>query len=235
MEMKKLRKAFTLAEILIVLAIIGVVAALTIPTLMNNIQDKEFETAQKKANSILANGFKLMMAKNDVYKMTDLPFITDCSGSSSCLSTEFKNVFSIVKDSNTGLDTEDLPSSYLIYGETTNSPFKWNGTIYQFITADGMLFGIVRPLSSDLDSDGNPTLLYMAADINGLKKPNMVSKDLYEFLIDKNGTVSDVTSKISTASTCTESNYAGCSESECQALVCHGGCGYEWNSSTSTC
>src|SRR5574344_1738237 len=123
MEMKKLRKAFTLAEILIVLAIIGVVAALTIPTLMNNIQDKEFETAQKKANSILANGFKLMMAKNEVYKITDLPVLTDCGENPYCLSHEFKNVFSIVKDSATGLKTADLPSPYLLYGETTVSSF----------------------------------------------------------------------------------------------------------------
>lgn len=36
----KKAKAFTLAEVLITLGIIGVVAALTIPALMQNIQDK---------------------------------------------------------------------------------------------------------------------------------------------------------------------------------------------------
>ena len=36
---------FTLAEVLITLGIIGVVAAMTIPTLMNNIQDVLFKTA----------------------------------------------------------------------------------------------------------------------------------------------------------------------------------------------
>lgn len=44
-------KAFTLAEVLITLGIIGVVAAITIPTLMNTIQDQQFKTAYKKAYS----------------------------------------------------------------------------------------------------------------------------------------------------------------------------------------
>src|SRR5574344_232947 len=44
-------KAFTLAEVLIVLGIIGIVAALTIPTLMQQIQDNEFKNAAKVAYS----------------------------------------------------------------------------------------------------------------------------------------------------------------------------------------
>lgn len=42
---------FTLAEVLITLGIIGVVCAMTIPTLMNNIQDEQFKAAYKKAYS----------------------------------------------------------------------------------------------------------------------------------------------------------------------------------------
>ena len=56
------KAAFTLAEVLITLAIIGVVAALTIPTLLNNYNDKVLETRYKKAVNIMTNGFKLMMS-----------------------------------------------------------------------------------------------------------------------------------------------------------------------------
>ena len=45
--MKKL--GFTLAEVLITLVIIGVIAAMTIPTLMNNTNSQEFRSAFKKA------------------------------------------------------------------------------------------------------------------------------------------------------------------------------------------
>ena len=47
--MKKL--GFTLAEVLIPLVIIGVIAAMTVPTLMNNTNAQEFRSALKKAIS----------------------------------------------------------------------------------------------------------------------------------------------------------------------------------------
>ena len=39
------KNAFTLAEVLITLGIIGIVAAITIPTLINNVQDAQYKTA----------------------------------------------------------------------------------------------------------------------------------------------------------------------------------------------
>jgi prepilin-type N-terminal cleavage/methylation domain-containing protein len=69
--MKKLRTqpAFTLAETLITIAIIGVVAALTIPTLIKQYQRKVFETQFKKAYSQLNSAYKLMQEEDteDVY------------------------------------------------------------------------------------------------------------------------------------------------------------------------
>ena len=46
-------RAFTLAEVLITLGIIGVVAAMTIPSLINSYQHKVLETQFKKAYAIL--------------------------------------------------------------------------------------------------------------------------------------------------------------------------------------
>ena len=46
--------AFTLAEVLITLGIIGVVAAMTLPTLINNAQNKQLEVAFKKSYSALS-------------------------------------------------------------------------------------------------------------------------------------------------------------------------------------
>ena len=50
--MKK-QKAFTLAEVLITLAIIGIVAAVTIPSVIANYQQQEFKTGLRKAVSVL--------------------------------------------------------------------------------------------------------------------------------------------------------------------------------------
>ncbi|MBQ8458962.1 type II secretion system protein [bacterium] len=51
----KNKLAFTLAEVLITLGIIGVVAALTIPSLVNNYHKKQYYTQFMKARSILEN------------------------------------------------------------------------------------------------------------------------------------------------------------------------------------
>lgn len=58
------KTAFTLAEILITLGIIGVVAAITMPTLINNIQDKQFKTKWKKEYSVISNIFQEILKEN---------------------------------------------------------------------------------------------------------------------------------------------------------------------------
>ena len=55
--------AFTLAEVLITLGIIGVVAAMTLPTLINNYQAKETVTRLKKVYSIVNQAY--LLAQND--------------------------------------------------------------------------------------------------------------------------------------------------------------------------
>ena len=47
------KEAFTLAETLITLGIIGIVAAMTLPSVISNIQDKQFKAAFKKQFSKL--------------------------------------------------------------------------------------------------------------------------------------------------------------------------------------
>ncbi|MBQ3311922.1 type II secretion system protein [bacterium] len=59
--MKKIL-AFTLAEVLIVIGILGVVAALTIPTLNSEAGSKEKVTRLKKSYSVLTDAFDRMMA-----------------------------------------------------------------------------------------------------------------------------------------------------------------------------
>ena len=56
----KNKKGFTLAEVLITLGIIGVVAALTVPTLMQNVTNKQFETGNKVFTNKLKEALKVM-------------------------------------------------------------------------------------------------------------------------------------------------------------------------------
>ena len=56
------KKAFTLAEVLITLMIIGIVAALTIPSVISNYQQQEFKTGLKKAVSVLNEAIQTNIA-----------------------------------------------------------------------------------------------------------------------------------------------------------------------------
>ena len=60
--MKNKKQAFTLAEVLLVLAIIGVIAAVTIPAVMQQSSEKKFAALAKKAQSTLQNAVDLKIA-----------------------------------------------------------------------------------------------------------------------------------------------------------------------------
>ena len=59
-----MKKAFTLAEVLITIAIIGIVAALTIPSVIANAQQQEFKTGLKKAVSVLNEAIQVNIAQD---------------------------------------------------------------------------------------------------------------------------------------------------------------------------
>ena len=58
------KQAFTLAEVLITLMIIGIVAALTIPSVISNYQQQEFKIGLKKAVSVLNEAIQINIAQD---------------------------------------------------------------------------------------------------------------------------------------------------------------------------
>lgn len=67
-------KAFTLAEVLITLGIIGVVSAMTIPNLMSSYNKHVVETKLKKTHSTILQAFKLMQAENGDFSFESLDY-----------------------------------------------------------------------------------------------------------------------------------------------------------------
>ena len=64
--------AFTLAEVLITLMIIGIVAALTIPSVISNAEQQQFKTGLKKAVSVLNSAIQMNIAMEG-----ETPYETD--------------------------------------------------------------------------------------------------------------------------------------------------------------
>ena len=72
MKRKRL-SGFTLAEVLITLAIIGVVAALSIPAVISNSQQQEFKTGLRKAVSVLNSAIKASDAVPSISSSSPYP------------------------------------------------------------------------------------------------------------------------------------------------------------------
>ncbi len=78
------KKGFTLAEVLIVLAVIGVIAALTIPTLMAKWREQATVTQVKKAYSVLSQTNDMLIAKNGEDYMLKLLAGTTTGSAAGC-------------------------------------------------------------------------------------------------------------------------------------------------------
>ena len=96
--------AFTLAEVLITLGIIGVVAAMTMPTLINSTQGAQYKTAYKKALSVMSQAVVMNIALEDYDLSQTLGNTTNGNGNeashnaeSQTLYTLFKNRMNVVK------------------------------------------------------------------------------------------------------------------------------------------
>lgn len=79
--------AFTLAEVLITLAIVGVVAALTMPTLINKCQDIVLENQRKVAISKLSQALGILYAKDQLGEIAD----------ADDMATAFSKIMNVVK------------------------------------------------------------------------------------------------------------------------------------------
>ena len=182
-----MKKAFTLAEVLITLGIIGVVAAMTIPTLIQSYQEKQMVTGLQKFNSIIQQA--VMSWKNDI-DCTDNAYY--CLVSENLPDNAITNFYPIAKFmrvvKNTSTDgTSWLPDDTLnYYGavEATAAFGKVSKTVYgngAFMLEDGMTFSMdVEPAGFDI-----------TVDVNGSKLPNRIGKDTYRMTIG-NGAGSDI-------------------------------------------
>ena len=247
--MKNKNLGFTLAEVLITLAIIGVVAAMTLPTLVNKYQDRVNETRYKKAVSMVSQAVQLAMAQVDSpgnMTHTDLWNCKDKDDVEACYRTETKKLFkSITLDGEALLNKMNDTDYYLSYNKFSPSylvPMAyaedpegdiWNDVDYAFQVADGMAFGYLN------GEDGLSIIL----DTNGISKPNKISKDLYALSVGANGKVVDITESLAGESGLNNDSWAT-QRAECEARpperMTIYGCGgtqvhYEWNEDSHSC
>ena len=174
------RFGFTLAEVLITLGIIGVVAAMTMPTLMNSTQGAQYKAAYKKALSALSQAVTLNVALDD-YNFADLSGTAGTGNGT--LADMLKNRMNVVREETTStnvlLDNGGAYSATNVGGTATND--TGNITIDTGNTTlffnDGIMFSFPSNAANcSKDATINNQPCYGFIDVNGIKAPNKLIK-----------------------------------------------------------
>ena len=178
--------AFTLAEVLITLGIIGVVAAFTLPTLINNYRKTVAVNQLKYAYSTLSQVFT--MAQKDYGQMSEWDiesnFVFDMDSDAQEVNDSLRNFahkymkpyLKVMIDCDTGSSKKsqcDYPI-YLEKGVLANTQ-QGKTNDYRFITNNGMIIHLLY--DNNKVNYGNGIFLWV--DINGKQKPNTYGEDLF--------------------------------------------------------
>ena len=162
------RVAFTLAEVLITLAVIGVVAAMTMPTLINQTNGAQYKAAFKKSLSAISQAVTLNVA------MDDISFADTSRGAEGSAEPPANGV-SVASLLNGRMKVVNITAtnpytSYPSYpsGVTTNFP-----TTYTFMFFnDGSMFSFGNNLEIGTKCHMGTRICWGFIDVNGIKGPN---------------------------------------------------------------
>lgn len=170
-NLKIKHSGFTLAEALITLVIIGVIAALTIPAILVNTEQHEYKSALKKALSTLNQVIELNIALEGYGPIETVSM--DTPGTEDSLFEMFRNRMNVISTS----------TSYS-WGNTTNwAFFTADGMRYEFPTAPNQNMGgkfneknyhCATPAGNIQDDSGEVANLpcLIIVDVNGQRRPN---------------------------------------------------------------
>ncbi len=186
------RKAFTLAEILVVIGIIGVIASLTLPNLNNSTNNKETVAKLQKLYAELNNAHGQAVIKYGPvvswYNGTDnSTLMTRITGQRM---GEFLKVRKICDGAVSGCFTAGTAK----YLNNSNDVNYNNQNTYKMLLSNdiSVTWGIYRNNCGDFKASGNePTnnvCGVFAVDIDGPNKgPHVWGKDLFRFAFAKDG------------------------------------------------
>ena len=170
-----MKRAFTLAEVLITLGIIGIVAAMTLPSLIGKYQKKETVAQLQKAYTVLNQAFRQAEAENESSE-----YWNESSNQASVIFEKYWKPY---------LKSPQICISFTNYcGYQKQQPWKQlrgNNDDYcvllssnyrlSMTLADGQFVSIISGSGYDVNDKR------MIVDLNGPRKPNILGRDTFLF------------------------------------------------------
>ena len=175
----KRRVAFTLAEVLITLGVIGVVAAMTIPTLIKNHEKHVIETQLKKTYSDIGNWIKRSEVDNGSAEYWDYG---DSSSVSTFVDTYLAPYISLKKCNvaSQGKCFKKHDNGYNLW-KLPNGNFTESGAdrVYdqKYLLPDGRAIAVFAEHDTNFGRDW--TYINFRVDVNGARGESILGKDVF--------------------------------------------------------
>lgn len=180
-----MKKGFTLAEVLITLAIIGVVAAMTIPTLIANYQKKTYVTQLQKTYSMIANAAKMVMADEMVENLNhtylNVGYNGDALNEEKCkdsVGVFLNKYFRVIKDCGyVGTSQEQSECLGNVYYNLKSGSGDFHGYGSYCVQINTGATICMDPFDDTVPAE-------IIIDVNGPLSPNVIGRDT--FMLDMN-------------------------------------------------
>lgn len=178
--MKKIT-AFTLSEVLITVGIIGVVSALTVPTLMRNYQNQAQTVQLRKVVSEIENAIDMFITEEGKTSLASTSIAQD-GGVDSFIRTHFKTVKSCSDSETSNCFANE---QYMSIDGNESRTFRCSNNSY--ILANSAVICANRV--SQVTANGINIELFI--DTNGAQAPNIGGRDMFHVYIQPDGRIYD--------------------------------------------
>jgi len=194
--MKNRKYAFTLAEVLVTLGIIGVVSAMTVPSLMQNYQRQSYVTQLHKVYNELSQALVRYQNDKNAINLSEAGMTTV-----SAAQNFIKDYLKVVAEC-PAVEAPCFASSYKTMSGANVNESYFTFTYKSYVLASG---AAVRPAYSK----ANDKIVNICVDINGQKGPNIVGRDLFFLAIYNNGIIDTYSADVVSAPLTEDQRTAG--------------------------
>ena len=167
------RLGFTLAEVLVTLGIIGVVSAMTVPTLMQNHQRKTYVTQLHKVYNEITQAALQYQTDRNAVNLREAGINSEASANAF-----IRNYFKVVNE------CEGLSGCFADSYKKMSGGEVSLGNTRSFVLASG---ASVRPMYNAVGL----ALVSFLVDVNGKQGPNIAGRDLFIMCLYNNGVLDD--------------------------------------------
>jgi len=215
----KTKSAFTLAEVLITLVIIGVVAALIIPTAVSKYREQQTIQSLKTTYSSFAQAIKLAESNNGPIETWDIGSQDTFEGALKMYNLLSPHL-SLIKECgrNSGCFADNYTT---LHGTVSNLQPNTHHVYAKAILNNGVSFAVWSNGSckNEFSSMGDTACGVLRVDVNGSAKPNRYGYDSFMFYITSKGLIPAGINNYQLNNSCKSTNTNRENGSSCTAWV----------------